>query len=108
MKPTVFTDQQERLIEITYRQLHAIKIGDIPSVETHIDEAKEVVAEIKFKWTQHRAEAFTLDNAPTDTESSGASSKCRVVVVRPGYGLLGDDGKPSDDAMLGDDGEMVI
>ena len=108
MKSTIFTDQQERLLEITYRQIHAIKIGDIPSVETHIEEAKKVVADIKFKWTEHRAEAFTMGNSPTGTSSSGASSQCSVVVVRAGYGLLCDDGKPSDDAILGDDGEMVI
>ena len=124
---SIFDRQLKRLSDLGTRQVIAAQIGDIFSIKRHALDTIEMTDTIESEWQKHRHNSmYPLDdppvnyapavsaptgdeftgNPPADNPPPGASpteqvsTRCRVVVVRHGCGLLCDDGDPGDDAAV--------
>ena len=124
---SIFDRQLKRLSDLGTRQVIAAQIGDIFSIKRHALDTIEMTDTIESEWQKHRHNSmYPLDdppvnyapavsaptgdeftgNPPADNPPPGASpteqvsTRCRVVVVRHGCGLLGDEGDHGDDAAV--------
>jgi len=120
---SIFDRQLKRLSDLGTRQVIAAQIGDIFSIKRHALDTIEMTDTIESEWQKHRHNSmYPLDdppvnyapavsaptgdeftgNPPADNPPPGASpteqvsTRCRVVVVRHGCGLLCDDEDPGD------------